>query len=204
MADPNLDELPPHDRRRFFRAGLSRVVGALSDVVEKKLKIALPVVRTTLRPPGAVPEKQFLDTCFRCGACADACPADAISLTQDVGSKTHGTPYVEPSIRACVICDELACMKGCPSGALQLVGRLEIRMGLARVDEKTCVRSHGEDCVECIERCPIGRIAIRLDDAGRVEVIDPEKSGEGCTGCGVCEEVCPTTPKKAIKILPYA
>ncbi len=204
MADRNLDELPPHDRRRFFGAGLSRVVGALSYAVEKGLRIELPLVRTTLRPPGALPEKQFLDTCFRCGSCAEACPADAISLTQDTGSKTHGTPYVQPSVQACVICDELACMKACPSGALKLVGRLEIRMGLAHVDHETCVRSQGENCVECIDRCPIARTAIRLNDAGRIEVIDPERTGDGCTGCGLCEQVCPTAPKKAIRILPYA
>src|SRR5213592_631035 len=110
------DELPPHDRRRFFRASFARLLKPVSEYVEKKLPIALPVFRTVLRPPGAVGEKQFLDTCFRCGACADACPAHAIALMKDAGDELTGTPYVDPDLQACVICDELACMKVCPSG----------------------------------------------------------------------------------------
>ncbi len=202
MAKRKVDDLPPHDRRRFFRAGLSRLVGPLAEALEKRLPAALTDVRTTLRPPGAVAEKDFLETCYRCGACADACPADAISLTESDDTKLNGTPYVDPNDQACVVCDELACMKVCPSAALRLVGRLEIRMGLARVDHETCVRTKGQDCTECVDQCPLGVVAIRINEHGRLEVIDPARTGEGCTGCGVCQQVCPTKPK-AIRIEPY-
>lgn len=114
----------------------------------------------------------------------------------------RGTPYVDPDKQACVICDELACMKACPSGALKLVDRFAIRMGLAEVNHDLCVRSEGEDCRICIERCPLGDIAIRLDGAGRVLVIDPEFTGQGCTGCGVCQQHCPTRPLRAIVVFP--
>jgi len=178
------------------------MIGPLADMVEKRLPIELPIVRTLLRPPGALPEKKFLETCFRCGACADACPADAISLSGSDDRDRRGTPYIDPDASACVICDELACMKVCPSGGLRLVGRLDIRMGLARVDHGLCVRTRGEPCVECVERCPLGPTAIRVNEHGRIEVVDPSYSGEGCTGCGVCQQHCPSVPTKAIRIDP--
>ena len=199
--DQPIENLPPHDRRRFFRAGLSRLLKPLAEMVEKKLPIALPVMRTTLRPPGAKAEREFLDTCFRCGACADACPAKAILLTPGgADDERTGTPYIDPDLQPCVICDELACMKVCPSGALQLVGKNEIRMGLARTDDALCLRSRGENCTLCVDRCPLGQDAIRLGPDGRVQVIDPALTGIGCTGCGVCQQACPTVPRKAIRV----
>lgn len=173
----------------------------LAEYVEKKLPIDLPVVRTKLRPPGAMPEQEFLDTCYRCGKCADSCPANSISLTQSKEPRLHGTPYVDPERQACVICDDLSCMKGCLSGALTLVGRLEIRMGLALVDHGLCARSKGDNCTICIDKCPLGVTAIRLDEQGAVQVIDPRIGGTGCTGCGVCQQECPTRPIRAIRVI---
>lgn len=201
MAEP-VDNLPPHDRRRFFSAGLSRLLQPLTHYVEGKLPFALPQLRTVLRPPGAIPEKQFVETCLRCGACVDACPAHAIVPSPRERPRDGGTPFVDPEKAACVICDELACMKACPSGALELVDRLDIRMGLARWRENHCLRSNGEDCTICIDKCPLGATAIRLDN-GRVAVIAPNDSdehgmGRGCTGCGICQLYCPTHPKAII------
>lgn len=201
MSDDLIESQSAHDRRRFFRVGLARVLRPAADFLERRLPLALPVVRARLRPPGALPEDRFLDTCFRCGACADGCPADAISLIDSDDQRLHGTPYIDPSNRACVICEDLTCMKGCPSGALQLVDRLAIRIGLARVDHDVCVRSKGQECTICIERCPIGPSAIRLDADGRVQVVDPRGTALGCTGCGVCEEQCPTRPVRAIRVI---
>ncbi len=202
MAGPPLEDLDPHGRRSFFAFGLSRLVRPIADYVQRKLPVSLPVLRPRLRPPGAIEEAAFLDACFRCGRCVEACPAEAISPWGGAGERLNGTPHVDPDRQACVICDELACMKVCPSGALVLVDRMAIRMGLAVVDHGVCVRSKGEDCTECIERCPVGQIAIRLDEAGRVQVIDPEATGSGCTGCGVCQQHCPTRPIRAIHVQP--
>ena len=199
-SDKRMEDLEPHDRRGFFRAGFAGILRPIAQYVEKKLPIALPVMRTHLRPPGAQPEVTFLDTCFRCGSCADSCPADAISLMQSLDERLRGTPYVDPDRQACVICDELACMKSCPSGALRLVDRLDIRMGLAEVNHDLCLRSKGEDCRICIERCPIADTAIQLDESGRVRVISPSPTGHGCTGCGVCQQHCPTQPVRAIRV----
>lgn len=199
MGDERFENRPPHDRRQFFAAGLGRLLRPLADAIERRLPMALPVVRDVLRPPGAQSEREFLDTCFRCGACADACPAHCIRLMQTDNDLLAGTPTIDPDLAACVICDELACMKACPSGALKLVDRLAIRVGLAVVDERVCVRSHGEDCRVCLEKCPLGPIAIRLGADGRVDVVDPSNHGGlGCVGCGVCQFHCPTTPRAIV------
>jgi len=144
-----------------------------------------------LRPPGALPAEAFADTCSRCGDCVRACPAQCIVLDETVAG---GLPHIVARKSPCVVCDDLSCMKGCPTGALQLVGDVSyIDMGMAVMNFERCLRSesHGrlrEDCTVCIDQCPIEEVAIGLDDAGRVEVRD------GCIGCGVCERVCPTQP----------
>jgi MauM/NapG family ferredoxin protein len=203
MADEGIENLPPHDRRGFFTLGLARLLRPLADYVEDKLPIDLPAPARRLRPPGAIEEREFLATCFRCGNCADACPADAIALARDADEQIDGTPCIDADLRACVMCDELACMKACPSGALVQLDRFEIRIGLAHVDEAACTRSAGEDCTICLDSCPLGSAAIGLDERGRVRVIHPAATGRGCTGCGVCQQHCPTTPVKAIRVRPW-
>ena len=167
------------------------------DRLDAEFDFDLPVQREVLRPPGALPEGEFIERCYRCGNCVDVCPAHAIKVTTGENAESVGTPYIEPSGGACVVCDDLACMKACPSGALGLVeDPAAIRMGMARVDAGVCVRSRGEDCRICVDRCPFGHDAIDISDGGEVSVVS-----DGCVGCGTCEFYCPTAPK-AIVIKP--
>ncbi len=185
------------DRRQFFRESFRSIMKPVAEFLADKMDLEEPVQRTLLRPPGAIPEAEFLDVCYRCGNCVEDCPADAIKLFGSTDENLNRTPIIDPDIGACVVCDELACMKACPSGALQLVDSpADIRMGLAVMDHSVCVRTTGEDCTECITLCPMGDSAIQLDTAGQVEVLDP-----GCVGCGVCQFHCPTHPK-AITVIP--
>lgn len=146
-----------------------------------------------LRPPGARPGDAFADLCSGCTACVEACPAHCIEF--NVGH-AQDLPYIVARQRACVVCDELACMKACPTGALELVGDVaEIAMGTAFVNHTRCLREddgQGEDCRVCVRHCPVGETALSIDDAGRVAV------GDACIGCGICEERCPTEPASII------
>ena len=96
---------------------------------------------------------------------------------------------LDPNVMACVVCDGLKCMHVCPSGALVPIPLGEINMGTAVWNYETCVRSHGENCTICIDQCPIGTVAIEL----RANMVHVHESG--CTGCGVCQQQCPTSPK---------
>ena len=164
------------------------------DYLEKRLDIPLPVFRVVLRPPGAIPEQNFLQTCYRCGNCVDVCPAKAIRTMDAADVERVGTPFIDPDLAACVVCDELACMKACPSGALRPVASVSaIRMGLARWLGTECLRTRGQDCRICLEKCPIGGQAIRIGQAGAIEVM-----AAGCVGCGTCQFFCPTQPKALV------
>jgi len=192
MAGKRPIDPAPAGRREFFRHSIHGLLRPLADFLEERLPPPLP--EHILRPPGALPETRFLETCYRCGNCAAACPVNAIKLLHVRDAKRTGTPYVEPNVAACVACQEVACTKACPSGALSLItDSRQIDMGLAVVDDNLCVRSRGQDCTLCVDKCPIGRDAIRLDEAGWVYVIK-----EGCVGCGVCQLYCPTTPKAVV------
>ena len=129
-------------------------------------------------------------------ACVDVCPADAIVALKGVDEAVKGTPHIDPERQPCVVCDGLECMAVCPSGALLRLPLEQVRIGSAEVDPEVCVRSTGEDCRECITLCPLGERAIGLDKEGAVRVML-----DGCVGCGVCQHVCPTSPK-AIVVVP--
>ncbi|MBI4719162.1 MAG: 4Fe-4S dicluster domain-containing protein [Planctomycetes bacterium] len=182
-------------RRAFFREALAGVVRPLADYLEQRIPspVEPPQERPRLRPPGAIPEATFIDTCRRCGACVEACPANAIFPLPESFGYAPRTPVIDPDYAACVVCEGLQCTHVCPSGALlPLSAPTQIRMGLAEVYRPLCVRSRGESCTQCVERCPMGETALRFIDAGPPEVL------AGCVGCGVCQLYCPTSPKAIV------
>ncbi|MFT5377915.1 MAG: ferredoxin-type protein NapG [Candidatus Latescibacterota bacterium] len=178
-------------RRGFFREFLKRVVDPAASYAEKHLPA--PQSRLLLRPPGALSERPFLDACYRCGNCADVCPVDAISHYQGDEETLKGTPFINPETQPCVACDGLLCMHSCPSGALVTTPLEQIRMGLAHLDQETCLRGDEQDCRHCIEVCPTTEKALRVNAQGLIEVIS-----QNCIGCGLCQEACPTTPRAIV------
>lgn len=206
------DDEKPVDRRRFFRIGLSELLRPLASVAGPLTRVARELgklddigkpapARTIpldvwLRPPGALPEQDFRDTCSRCGECVRVCPASAIKLDIS-GGHGHGVPYIDADAMSCVVCQGLKCMGVCPTGALLPTSINDIDMGTAVWREQICLRSNGQACTICIDKCPLGSAAIELI-SGRVAV-----NPHGCIGCGVCQHECPTSPK-SIYVIPIA
>jgi ferredoxin-type protein NapG len=196
----------PVPRRRFFREGLLELFKPLARSMEPLRRVAEQFgaleesvapkapTRHWLRPPGSLTEEQFRTQCSRCGDCVRACPSHCIKIDWS-GDKGEGVPYIDPDEMSCVLCVELACMHACPTGALQPILIDFIDMGVAVWHESTCLRSAGQDCTICVDACPVGARALVVADDGKVNV------REGCTGCGMCQHVCPTTPK-SITVLP--
>lgn len=214
-------ERPLH-RRGFFGEGLRSFLRPIADLLEERLQdvnaalwvdegafgeadgarggstpIAPSPPAPQLRPPGALPEAEFLSRCVSSGHCVRACPVSAIRLVWCADPRSNGKPAIEPASQACVICEDLKCTKVCPSGAIRPVARGEIRMGLAEVSRERCLRSAGEDCRICVDKCPVGERAIRLSPEGSGVEVRPE----ACAGCGLCEMVCPARPR-AIAVRP--
>lgn len=187
---------PRPDRRGFFRHGLSKTLGALLGMVEQASPVPIPATRTVLRPPGALAEKDFLRTCYRCGSCVDSCPVHAIKPLQTADEEQSGTPFIDADLQACRLCENLPCTKACPSGALARIRQQTVRMGLAQWSSSRCLRTTGQDCRLCLDACPRGQAAIRLD-ANRLLKVD----ATACAGCGVCQQVCAARPK-AIRAQP--
>ena len=63
----------------------------------------IPLIRF-LRPPGALPENEFLARCLHCGQCAQVCPFNCIVLRTgfNFSSGRAGTPQIFP--RAAALC----------------------------------------------------------------------------------------------------
>lgn len=188
-------------RGEFFRFGGRRALDGLLRAVREGATALAEAQGSTpfkgsaasfglLRPPGALPEATFLETCLRCGSCIDACTPLALFAAPDSMNPIIGTPVLRPSRAPCLLCQDVPCAAACPSGALVPLAASAIRLGTALIDHDTCVRWNGEPCHACIVACPLGEVAIRRDRRGRPVVVE-----DGCTGCGQCERACPTTPR---------
>ena len=164
---------------------------------------------TAIRPPGALAEDKFLGACVRCGLCVRDCPYDTLKLGVLGSGVAAGTPYYEPRKVACEMCEDIPCMKACPTGALDhgLTDIRESRMGLAvLIDHENCLNFLGLRCDVCYRVCPVIDKAISLEKrhnerSDRHAMLIPTVHSDACTGCGKCEKSC-VLPEAAIKVLP--
>lgn len=164
-----------------------------------------------IRPPGARPEREFLQRCTGCGLCIQVCPTGGLQPTLlEAGVEGIWSPRLVPQIGPCSYNCNL-CSQICPTQAiapLTMEEKQQFKIGVATFDLSRCLPyAFGRDCMVCEECCPIPDKAIYFTD---VEVQD--RSGEKrtikqphvdpglCIGCGQCEKMCVFKDRPAIRV----
>lgn len=199
--------------RRGFLAGSAGLVaglagGAVSALVTKAFGARLLESDRWLpvRPPGSVPEKQFLELCIQCGECFKVCPNNVLQpLGFQQGLEGLWTPQVAADWAGCEpSCN--SCGQVCPTGAIRALPLEEkrvARMGLAVVNEETCLPLAGrEACQLCVDECTAAgydaidfiRVHTATDANGSPipgsGFLAPTVLEDKCVGCGLCQMRC--------------
>ncbi|MEJ5364266.1 MAG: 4Fe-4S dicluster domain-containing protein [Desulfosoma sp.] len=135
---------------------------------------------SVVRPPGALPETEFLRRCIKCGQCLRICPTNVLQpALWEAGIEGLWTPVLD--FRAgtsgcqyrCVACSRI-----CPTAAIrrltleeklgtgEFAARGPVRIGAAFVDRSRCLPwAFGKPCIVCEENCPVSPKAIQTVEA---------------------------------------
>jgi len=209
---PRLNRAPDMGRRAVLTgilAGISMpLLGRLGGRVHKVSDPRL------IRPPGSLPEKDFLRLCQRCGLCMKVCPTNVINPTlAEAGMAGFWTPHLIMIQGYCEYTCTL-CGSVCPTGALREISVKEkiegpLKIGSAYIDRGRCLPWSGNGpCIVCEEHCPTSPKAIYFrkevvagPDGKGIPVPLPYMDLRKCVGCGICEYKCPVRGRPAIRVI---
>ncbi|MBN1130022.1 MAG: 4Fe-4S binding protein [Chitinispirillaceae bacterium] len=157
-----------------------------------------------IRPPGSLPESEFLTRCIACGECIKACPNHALNPCGfGDGLIRLNTPRLVPSIGYCEpSCTACTCV--CPTVAIRPVSKNDkpfVKIGTAFIDEDRCLAWRNElHCLICMTRCPYQAIDEVEQTLGEITRRGPVVDKDLCIGCGKCETFCPVSTVPAIRL----
>jgi len=189
-------------RRSFIGAGIAALLGtgflSLSALNPHKTD-------RRLRPPGALPEDDFMERCIRCGECMRICATSGACLQMaflETGLEGLLTPVSKYRLGYCEYNCNL-CGQICPTKAIQpieLAEKQKVKIGTAFFLTDRCIPYRlNENCIVCEEHCPLPEKAIKLKEEEYEDLATGEKRLIGypyvepdlCIGCGICENKCP-------------
>ncbi len=197
-------------RRSVLAAGLAGAGGALLFRIEP-LGGRRSYNPWLIRPPGSLPEAEFLEKCVRCGECMKVCPTNAIHpTTLHAGLQGAWTPVLNMDVGYCEY-ECTLCGQVCPTHAIRALSveeKQKVKIGLAYFDRNRCLPyAYSRSCIVCEEHCPTPKKAIWFEE---VEVLDakgekqavkqPRVNAELCIGCGICQNKCPMADQAAVLV----
>lgn len=196
------------ERRWLLTSGIGALVAVPAISIGAHRERTHPLL---IRPPGAVPEREFVTKCVKCGECMKVCLTNGLQPTlHEAGLEGLWTPILVPRLGYCEYNCNL-CSQVCPTGAIReitLEEKKKIRIGLALFDKNRCIPyALGRNCIVCEEHCPVPEKAITfveeraVDETGnpfilKKPIVDPEL----CIGCGICETKCPVVDMPAVRV----
>jgi polyferredoxin len=207
-AEPSQREfISPYlpNRRQVVVAGsMGLATGLLSATGLAAVSKGQPVARRTsdalIRPPGALPEGDFLARCMRCSQCSLACPTNILQpIWLDLNLADMFSPGLDSRLGPCdPRCT--SCAKACPTEAIRSLTpeeRLWAKVGTAIIIPNKCLAwEQKKKCMICDEVCPYGAIEMVKVPGNPVSV--PKVHEDRCSGCGYCAHHCPIRPYPAI------
>ena len=164
---------PDITRRGFILSSVSGIIAvqlfplATGTAADKNLSL--------IRPPGSLPESDFLNRCIKCGQCMRICPTNIVvpsgffggieNLWTPVLNFTDGTSGCQLTCTACGhICPTSAIRPITPSEKLGIdtfADKGPVKMGTAIVDRNRCLPwALDTPCIVCEENCPVTPKAI--------------------------------------------
>ncbi|MEM5786871.1 MAG: 4Fe-4S dicluster domain-containing protein, partial [Syntrophobacteraceae bacterium] len=169
---------PDLSRRGFVIASVSGI--AAVPLLRLDGKLDRNWNSAVIRPPGSLPEPEFLNRCIKCGQCARVCPSNVIQPDEfKSGFEGLWTPVLNNRAGSsgcqmnCVACGHI-----CPTAAIRPISLEEklgrgpfekqgpIRIGTAFVDRGRCLPwAMDRPCIVCQENCPVSPKAIFVKES---------------------------------------
>ncbi|MDH7601677.1 MAG: 4Fe-4S binding protein [Armatimonadota bacterium] len=156
-----------------------------------------------IRPPGAVPEDEFVNRCIRCSECMKVCPTGGLQpAITEAGIAGLWTPVLVPKLGECTQNCNL-CSQVCSSQAIQpfeISEKPYIYIGRAVIDRSQCIAWNSDrKCLVCDEHCSYHAVYWKEVDGVKRPFVNEYR----CVGCGICENACPIQPHSAIRVYSF-